>query len=64
MQEHHGLPMRHPMDSAETHGLPIGQALKATVYNVELNKLDITDLYEQINTLKQEIAQLKQNNQN
>ncbi len=76
--QHHRLPMMPPADSVETHGLPIGQALKATVYNVELNRLDITDLYEQINALKQElnaikeensrlkqeIAQLKQNNQN
>ena len=75
--QHHRLPMMPPADSVETHGLPIGQALKATVYNVELNRLDITDLYEQINALKQElqaikeenarlkqeIAQLKQNNQ-
>ncbi|NPA33686.1 MAG: hypothetical protein GXO48_02000 [Chlorobi bacterium] len=69
--QHHRLPMMPPADSVETHGLPIGQALKATVYNVELNRLDITDLYEQLNALKQELnaikeenAKLKQNSQN
>ena len=58
------LPQMPKGKKVETEGLHMSEAWRGAAYNIELNRLDITALYEKIAQLEEEVEKLKLENEN